>query len=465
MSAEARLLAGWGRTAPTAAHVVDAPDAPTVRRAAATADGRGVLARGLGRSYGDAAQNAGGTVLVRPAPGIGGGPMLDPVGGTVTAPAGASLDDVMRLTVPRGWFVPVTPGTRLVSLGGALAADIHGKNHHVDGSFGRHVTRATLVTGAGDLRTVGPDEDAELFWATAGGLGLTGAVTELTMRMVPVETSRMLVDTDRLDDLDALLAAMEAGDDHHRYSVAWIDLMATGRHLGRSVLTAGDHAPLAALTADGAPAPTDALAFDPSVRLGAPPWVPSGLLNPLTVRAFNELWFRKAPRRRRAEVQSIAAFFHPLDGVRHWNRLYGPRGFVQHQTVLPFGQEAALRRLVERLAAAGAASFLAVLKRFGAAAPGPLSFPLPGWTLALDIPAGTGGLAELLDDIDRLVVDAGGRVYLAKDSRVDPGLVPTMYPRLGELQAVRRRVDPDGRWRSDLSRRLGLDDPTREGKP
>ncbi len=451
-----RLLTGWGRTAPTAAHLVPGLSTDRVVSVAHGAPSRGVLARGLGRSYGDAAQNAGGTVLDMVA-GATPAPRVDETG-LLRAAAGTSLDTVMRSCVPSGWFVPVTPGTRHVTLGGALAADIHGKNHHVDGSFGRHVVEATIVTGGGDVRRVAPTDDpaddAELFWATAGGLGLTGAVTAVTLRMLPVETSRMLVDTDRLDDLDALLGAMADSDAHHRYSVAWIDLMATGKHLGRSVLTAGDHAPLAALpTGTG-----DPLAFDPAVRVGAPPWVPSGLLNRLTIRAFNEFWFRKAPRRRRDELQTIGAFFHPLDGVRDWNRLYGRRGFVQHQTIVPFGHEATLRRVVERLSEAGAPSFLAVLKRFGPASPGPLSFPTPGWTLALDIPTGHPGLAELLDELDRVVVGVGGRIYLAKDSRVDPSLVPLMYPRLGELADVRRRIDPDGIWRSDLGHRLGLDD-------
>lgn len=451
-----RLLAGWGGTAPTASEVVPVARTDDAVRAARRRPARGLLARGLGRSYGDAAQNAGGTVLDMTAGAVA-APTVDDHG-LLRAPAGTSLDAVMRAVVPRGWFVPVTPGTRLVTLGGALAADIHGKNHHVDGAFGRHVTEARLVTGAGEVRTIAPDgDDPELFWATVGGLGLTGAVTEMTVRMRRVATSRMLVDTDRFDDLDGLLAAMEASDAGHRYSVAWIDLVAGGRHLGRSVMTAGDHAPVEALDA----AAGDPLAFDPAVRLGAPPWLPPGLVNRLTVRAFNELWFRKAPRRRRAEVQTIGAFFHPLDAVRGWNRLYGRRGFVQHQTVIPFGEEATLRRLVERLSQAGAPSFLAVLKRFGAASPGPLSFPMPGWTLALDIPTGQHGLAELLDELDRLVVDVGGRIYLAKDSRLDPALLPRMYPRLDELAAVRERIGATGVWRSDLARRLGLDEPGR----
>ena len=355
--------------------------------------------------------------------------------------------------LPQGWFVPVSPGTRHVTIGGAIAADIHGKNHHRDGAFCQHVVELTIDTPAeGRLRLTADGDLSEAFWATAGGMGLTGVVLDATIRLLPVETSLMTVDTDRAADLDEAMTLLAASDERYRYSVAWIDLMATGRSTGRSVLTQADHARLDELPARRR---AGALDFDPSTRLPAPP-APSGLLNRLSVRAFNEFWFRKAPKRRRDELQSITRYFHPLDMVEGWNRLYGPRGFLQHQFVVPFGAEATLADVVSRLSRAGLPSFLAVLKRFGAADPGPLSFPMPGWTLALDIPAGPAGLAELLDDLDRLVVDCGGRVYLAKDSRLSPTLLPAMYPRLDEWRQVRAKLDPDRRLMSDLARRLEL---------
>jgi decaprenylphospho-beta-D-ribofuranose 2-oxidase len=313
-----------------------------------------------------------------------------------------------------------------------------------------------LVLADGSVRTVTPERDPDVFWATAGGMGLTGVVVACTFAVQPVETSRMTVDTTRAGDLDECIALMTDADTRYRYSVAWVDMLASGRSLGRSVLTCGDHAPLAALSGRAASAPR---AFDATTRLAAPPLVPGGLLNMATVRAFNEAWFRRAPRHRTDEIQPISTFFHPLDGVHAWNRMYGPRGFLQYQFVVPFGEEDALRRIVKRLSSARVPSFLAVLKRFGPANPGLLSFPQPGWTLALDIPAAVGGLAELLDALDVEVVDHGGRLYLAKDSRMPAHLLPTMYPELDRFLEIRHQLDPQGVLQSDLGRRLGLCGP------
>jgi decaprenylphospho-beta-D-ribofuranose 2-oxidase len=442
---ERRELHGWGRTAPVVSRTVTATaqEVPDVLRSAGP---RGLTARGLGRSYGDAAQNAGGTVLLP----IRGETRI--VGDDVVVAAGTSLHDLMRHLLPQGRFLPVTPGTRYVSVGGAIACDVHGKSHHRVGTFGAHVVAADLVTPDGQTHRISPETEPDLFWATTGGMGLTGVVTSATLRTIPVETGWVRVDTERHGDLDSLMAAMRASDDDWTYTVAWVDTVSRGRALGRSVLTRGEHARGDELDHRRARTPYP-LPGDP--RVSAPALVPNGLVSRPTVRAFNELWFRKAPRRRTGELQSLATFFHPLDAVAAWNRLYGPAGFVQYQIVVPDDAEAVVHDAVRRLAGSGHASFLAVLKRFGPANDGLLSFPMAGWTLALDLPVRP-GLGAVLDDLDARVAEAGGRVYLAKDARLTPARFAAMYPRAEEFARVRDRVDPGRILTSDLARRLGL---------
>jgi len=446
-----RSLTGWGRTNRTVSDVLELPN-HEVAAALKEAGPRGALVRGLGRSYGDAAQNGGGLVLRLL--GAAHQAVIDRDRGMVTVPAGVSIDDLLRVLVPRGWFVPVTPGTRFVTIGGAIGSDIHGKNHHGDGSFGNQLESMTLLLADGSVVTVGPNERPELFWATVGGMGLTGVILDATFRLLPIETSLMSVDTMRVPDLDALFAEMSSPDDDVRYSVAWIDLVAKGSSLGRSVLGRGDHATLAQLGPKEAANP---LRYDARQLVSVPPLVPPmGVLNHASVAAFNEMWYRKAPVRKVGELQSIASFFHPLDMVGSWNRLYGAKGLVQYQFVVPFGEEATMRTVIERISHSGAASFLAVLKRFGPGNPAPLSFPSLGWTLALDLPANAHGLSELLHGLDRLVIDAGGRHYFAKDALTTPEMVRRGYPRLAEWQQVRESVDPNHVWASDLARRLQL---------
>ena len=445
-----QALQGWGRTASSIADVTVPVDDTQVAEAVLARPPRGVVARGLGRSYGDAAQNAGGTVLdLRAMDRV---LAVDVAQARATVEAGISLDALMHLLLPLGLFVPVTPGTRSVTVGGAIAADVHGKDHHVSGSFCDAVESLDLLVADGTVRTVGPDRDPELFWATAGGMGLTGVVLRATLRMRPVETSKVVVDTERAADLDDLLARLTEGDDAYPYSVAWVDCLARGRSLGRAVLTRGRPARRDDLDARSR---RDPLAFRSRPRLEVPDVVPSGLVNRATVAALNEAWFRKAPRERRGEVQGIAPFFHPLDGLGHWSRAYGRRGFVQYQFVVPLEADGTVRRCIEALHAGGAVPSLAVLKRFGPGNPGHLSFPAPGWTLAVDVPV-TAGTAAVLRGLDELVLGAGGRLYLAKDARLAPATLRRMYPRLDEWCAVRERVDPSHVFTSDLARRLAL---------
>jgi decaprenylphospho-beta-D-ribofuranose 2-oxidase len=417
-----------------------------------SAPARGVLPRGLGRSYGDLAQNGGGLIL--DVTGLARVLELDEERGVARVDGGCSLGELLRTIVPAGWFLPVTPGTRQVTVGGAIAADVHGKNHHRDGSFGRYVESLELLDAAGESRRLDPWSTSDEFAATLGGLGLTGVVVEASLRLLPIETSMMKVDVERAEDLDDTLARLRAGDHRYRYSVAWLDLRARGSRLGRSVLMRGDHAlrqDLEQRRASG-----DPLARSEAHTFGVPRWASvAPFLRGPAGDAFNELYFRRAPREGRDLFQSIDAFFYPLDAVRDWNRLYGRGGFLQYQFVVPLGSEGILDELVVLLAAARPAPVLAVLKQFGPES-GPLSFAIPGWTLSVDLALPSPELGPLLDRADELVVGAGGRVYLAKDSRLLAERFRSMYPRFDEWRESQSRLDPLGRMQGDLARRLRI---------
>jgi decaprenylphospho-beta-D-ribofuranose 2-oxidase len=450
LTAETRTLSGWGRTNPVTAQVVQPNSVEQLQELLRGAPPRSLIARGLGRSYGDVAQLKDGTMIELPAfDRID----LDPASGTVTAGAGVSLDQILRVIVPAGFFLPVTPGTRNVTVGGAIAADVHGKNHHVDGSFGNHVQRLLLVDGTGTLRELTPSgqgsvDEAGFFWATVGGIGLTGVIVEATFSLIPITSSLISVDTTRYRDLDSLMAAMVEADAKYRYSVAWVDSLDPK---GRGVLTCGDHAPAEALPQSQQ---ADPLHYDPKALASAPPFLPGGLLNKLTVRAFNEAWYRKAPKHRQGELQAIAPFFHPLDGVQDWNRIYGPAGFMQYQFAVPNEAAHLVPRTLEALRKIGAPSFLTVLKRFGPSNPAPLSFPIPGWTLAADVPAAVPGLLEVLDELDEEVAAAGGRLYLAKDSRQSAAMLKRSYLRLNEWSMAKCKIDLSTTMASALGSRL-----------
>ncbi|MGH3939475.1 MAG: FAD-binding protein [Pseudonocardiaceae bacterium] len=449
-----RTLTGWGRTAPSSARVLVNPTVESIQQAVRGVAregprGRGVIARGLGRSYGDPAQNAGGLVIDMT--GLDRIHAIDADSGLAVVDAGVSLDALMRAALPFGLWVPVLPGTRQVTVGGAIAADIHGKNHHTAGTFGNHVRSLDLVTADGSIATLTPDD--ELFWATVGGMGLTGIMVRATVALRHVESAYFVVDTDRTTDIDELLALLADGsDDRYDYSAAWFDAMATGAKLGRAVLTRGCLARRDELPPKLRRAP---LTFDAPQLLTAPNLFPGGLANRVTFGAMSEAWYRKAPRRRRGEVQNLTAFYHPLDMIGEWNRAYGPRGFVQYQFLVPFGAQQTVRSVVEQIARSGHVSFLNVLKRFGEAGRAPLSFPQPGWTITVDLPIRR-GLSRFCDQLDDQVLDAGGRLYLAKESRTTAATLARMYPRLDEWRKLRAAADPEGIFASDLSRRLEL---------
>ncbi|MGI8572508.1 MAG: FAD-binding protein [Solirubrobacteraceae bacterium] len=439
----AATISGWGGVRPASVQLVRPRDADEVRAALTLAPSGGVIARGMGRSYGDAAQLTDGVVLDMTRQR---GFELDDESGTVIAGAGVTLGELLGSLVPRGWMVPVLPGTQHVTVGGAIAGDIHGKNHGVSGTFGNHVQSFGLLSAQGDVIEVAADWRDELFTATVGGMGLTGVILWARIALRAVTSPLLAVDTDRVDGLDGALDALMAPGGPYR--VAWLDLLSGAP--GRGVVTRAGH-----LDARDARAATRGSATV-QARATVPERWPGGLLRPVSVRAFNELWFRRTPRRERGRPEPIGAHMFPLDALSSWPRLYGRDGFVQYQPVVPVGREDVLRAIIERLRRSRVPCYLCVLKDFGPANPALMSFPIAGWTITLDLPRAAPGLEPLLHSFDELVAGAAGRVYLSKDVRMRRDALEAMYPRLDEWRASRDRTDPDGMWRSDLAVRTGL---------
>lgn len=446
-------LSGWGNVSYQRANVFRPEKWGDVR--AAVADGSaagtaGVVARGLGRSYGDAALNQGGAVLLDTR--LNRFTAFDPATGTLECEAGVSFKDLVDVFLPRGFFPPVTPGTRHVTVGGAVAADVHGKNHHRDGSIANFVDGFDLLTANGQTLRCSRRENADAFWATLGGMGLTGVILSVRMRLRPVETSYVVVDNKKTADLDETIAAFEQGDGDYQYSVAWIDCLARGRALGRSVLMRANHAKVADLPVGLAERP-----FHPRAerRRNVPFHLPAFALSRFTVRMFNNRYYAGHADGR--HVEHCENYFYPLDSVRNWNRVYGRRGFYQYQAVFPTAEgPRCLRELMERISTGGAAAFLAVLKTMGPESGGLLSFPTPGLTLALDVPNAGDRTVSLLHELDRIVLKAGGRVYLAKDACLTRETFEAMYPSLPRFKQVKAELDPQNRFSSSLGRRLGI---------
>ena len=443
-----RTLTGWGRVSSSRARVAGPLDPAQIAGLIVSDMPGGVLARGAGCSYGDAAQNTRGVVL-NPVTERSTVFDLEPGRAVVRASASVTFTELLARTVPLGLLPPVLPGTGQLTVGGAVAADVHGKNQHTDGSISSWIDEIELVDGTGALRAVCPGTPA--FRATVGGLGLTGVIVSVRLRLRPIRSARLWVTTRSLPDLDSLLAAQD--DTAAQYAVSWLDLSATGRELGRGVLETGDHLP--------APDPVrerDGLRYTPA-RSWSAPELPFSPVTPGTAWAFNRRWHRSSPAGRTSEA-GIGAYFHPLDAVRNWNRALGPAGFRRYQFVVPLGEEKMLAGVIAELQRHRAAAFLGTLQRFGAASGNYLSFPRPGWSLAVDMPARRPGLDRLLGGLDEQVAEAGGRVYLAQDSRLSRPVAAAMYgASLDQWRVARAALDPAARFRSDLGRRLGLAGP------
>ncbi len=436
------MLSGWGRV-PGPGREVRSEDLEALTRDA-------VLCRGLGRSYGDSSlppashPTVAGTVLADRLL------RFDPETATLRAEAGLTLRAVNRLFLPRGFYGPITPGTQSITIGGMVAADVHGKNHHRDGCFGNHVTRLRMRVADGSIVECGPDENADLFRATLGGMGLTGHVLEAEFRLARVPSPWISCESERVHDIDAYVDALKAAAGQWPYTMGWIDCLSRGKLMGRGVLIKGRWAQPGEGPARFPPIPRR-----PTLPFELPGWV----LNPISVRAFNALLYRAHVPRVRRRTMDPDTFFYPLDAIGHWNRLYGARGFTQYQCVLP--EEAgrgAARRFLDLLTQKGGASMLCVIKDCGPEGRGLLSFPRRGISIALDIPVRDGTQA-LVDALNERVIAEGGRIYLAKDRFTRPEHYRAMEPRLDEWMAIRKRWDPEGRLRSAQSVRLLGDRP------
>jgi len=440
-------VAGWGR------HAVERGAVVRPERLLLPPGDRPVLPRGLGRSYGDAAVPASHGAFVLETARADRVVAFDRERGTLTCEAGLSLAEILRVFLPRGWFPPVTPGTKFVTVGGCVACDVHGKNHHRDGPFGRFVDRLVLQVADGSVVECGPERERELFLATVGGMGLTGLITEVTLRLQPVDSAWMVVETEPVPGLGAMLDGLRDAGKDWPYTVGWIDCLARGAALGRGILMRGRHASRAQAPAVPPPEPRRL-----EVPLDAPEW----LLSPILMRGFNAAYYLSHARRSRGPARPVPChgFFYPLDAIGGWNRLYGRRGFLQYQCVVPRAAgPPAVAELLERVVEAGTASFLAVIKDCGPESDAYLSFPLEGTTLALDLAYRGPRTEALVHELNATVIAAGGRVYLAKDAVTRAQDFARMVPRLAEWRKVRDRWDPEHRFRSAQSVRVLGDTP------
>jgi decaprenylphospho-beta-D-ribofuranose 2-oxidase len=405
---------------------------------------------GLGRSYGDTPLNRNEGVIFT-------GKFnkfinFDSLTGILECESGVTFEEIIEVFLPKGYFLPVTPGTKYITLGGAISNDVHGKNHHVDGSFSEHVIGLRLLIADGTIIECSREENSEIFWATVGGIGLTGIILTVKFKLLKLETSYYDVRYERAPNIEKAIQLFQESDDQYQYSVAWIDCLAKGNSLGKSVLMRGNHAKFESLEGKQRINP---LEVKKKLRLNMPIDLPSFALNQYSIKLFNALYYGIQPSGVN-KLLHFDPFFYPLDSVLNWNRMYGKKGFVQYQAVFPPNQLEGLIKLLEKLSYSNRSSFLAVLKSSGHEGQGMLSFPKKGYTLALDIPIKDDSIFPFLRELDELVIKHGGRVYLAKDSTLDSDSFKVMYPRLDEFLAVKNKIDPDHIFSSSMARRLNI---------
>ena len=414
----------------------------------------GVIARGLGRCYGDAslAENVISTIRYNSII------SFDPATGIIECQSGVSLKDLLDIFVPRGWFLPVTPGTKFITVGGAVASDVHGKNHHAEGAFSNHVLSLEVYTPAFGPLKCSRGENEDLFRATCGGMGLTGVILKVKFKLKKIESAYIRQRQIKASHLKEVLDLFESHKSY-TYSMAWIDCLKKGLHFGRSILILGEHAVPADLKKIKA---EKYLVHPGKVKLSMPFNLPSVVLNPVSIKAFNALYYAKNLKKNIENIVPYEGFFYPLDAILNWNRLYGKRGFLQYQFVIPLEHgRKGLSEILQKINEKGMGSFLAVLKQFGKQE-SLISFPMEGYTLALDFPLRK-GLFEFLDELDKIVLDYGGRLYLSKDSRMKPEIFLKGYPKAEEFLQIIKKYNPEFSVKSDLSDRLSISTNHKKG--
>lgn len=437
-------LTGWSLTLPSLTNKVTVP---TDKVPYVVSDYSGFIVRGAGRSYGDCASLSRGHTLELANKSIS----IDSQG-ILIASANVTVGDILEYSVPLGWFLPVTPGTSYATLGGLVAADAHGKNHHKNGSLGEHLIELTMVDASGTTIAASRTANTDLFRATIGGMGLTGVILQVSLKMLKIETSLMEVTSSKHSSIGSIVDAMTKYDNLFDYSVAWVDMSTYGTKAGRGLLFQGKHLKsenLSTLYKDKPLTYTK-----PPIRT-IPLRAPVRVITRMTTYIFNKVWYHKFYGKTKVSTESLNKFFYPLDGVTNWNKVYR-KGVLQYQFVIPPHEVGVLEKIVQMFIGGKCPIFLVVLKQMGQEGEGLLSFPIKGWTLAVDIPADHAGILELLDKIDDIVASSGGRVYLAKDSRINHRFIPRMYPKLPAFKDVKNSYDPERKLISDMSQRLKL---------
>lgn len=437
-------LGTWGNVRGSESYLREPESIDDLREIIESVGNRGGIARGSGMSYGDQPMNSDGDVIQ---PLFREGNIENPnSNGIITVPSSITFAELLERVVPLGWFMPVVPGTSFVTIGGAIAADIHGKNHYRKSSIASHIKSITLMLANGETIRCSETEEASIFWATVGGLGLTGIVIEATIQLSRIRSSKIQVSRKSFGNFSDLFEAMKSQVNRSEYSVAWLDLISKN-NFGRGILETANH-----VKSNTHPE----FSYTAKPTLPLPNHLADTFLRRSTVKAYNSLRFLSASKTETIRKTELTTFMHPLDKVRNWNRLYGKSGIIQWQIAVPEVSEHTLFDVIDSIGKAKVPAFLVVLKKLGASNQAPLSFPMQGWTLAVDFPANHKRIYRFLDVLDQELIQAGGRIYLAKDARLDPELIPKMYPDLDEWKSIRQNIDPDRRWQSDFSRRLNL---------